>query len=424
VPAPQEPDPDAPGTGVPIGSECSGDEDCGAGGVCLSIESNAFGLGGGFPGGYCSAPCTNSCAAGAVCVGTSPDNRHCLKACSPAPLGGDCGERAELGCNAFSDDPTRGFCLADCNLGGECGDRVCDPSRGLCVDAPPGGGPTVPPAEPVIGNRCTAAQDCGSGFTCLSSDTNSFAGLGGMPGGYCSAECGLGTPCPDAGDRCLTFPDGNFCLRGCDPDAEDDCGARDDALCVALDPGQPTAGACVVLCTSDAQCGARICDPNLGLCVDPPVPECAQDEDCASTRVCQSGSCVAAPPPVPECTTDGDCPDGVCNPGTSVCIAPPAIPVGGSCSADTDCVGNLCLTLGGSKSCSAVCVWDTDQGCENYGVDAFCVLPLPAPNDDLGVCTELCNTAEDCVQAGYECVEIGATIKGRTGTCLPPAPSG
>jgi hypothetical protein len=42
----------------------------------------------------------------------------------------------------------------------------------------------------------------------------------------------------------------------------------------------------------------------------------------------------------------------------------------------------------------------------------------------LGVCTELCNTAEDCVQAGYECVEIGATIKGRTGTCLPPAPSG
>jgi hypothetical protein len=222
-------------------------------------------------------------------------------------------------------------------------------------------------------------------------------------------------------------------------------------LCVVLDPGQPTAGTCLALCVSDAECGARICDPNLGLCVDAPVPECAQDEDCASTQICQSGTCVAAPPPVSECASDGDCPgavcdlqlgqcvagpqpplectldedcpDGVCNPSTSACIAAPAIPVGGACSANADCVGNLCVTLAGSKSCSAACVWGTDQGCEAYGIDAFCVLPLPPPNDDLGVCTELCNTAADCAQAGYECVDIGVTISGRTGTCLPPAPA-
>ena len=231
VPATQEPDPDAPGAGVPIGNECSVDADCGAGGVCLSAQGDVFGLGGGFPGGYCSAPCTNSCAAGAVCVGTSADNRHCLKACSPGPLGGDCGPRPELGCSPFSDDATRGFCLADCNLGGDCGDRVCEPALGLCVDAPPGGDPT--------------------------------------------------------------------------------------------DPVEP-------------------------------VPECAQDEDCASSEVCQSGECVAAQPPPLACTLDEECTDGVCNPSTSLCIAAPAIPVGATCSADSDCVGNLCLTLAGSRSCSAV----------------------------------------------------------------------
>jgi hypothetical protein len=309
VPAAQEPDPNAPGTGVPIGSECSGDEDC-AGGVCLSAEGNAFGLGGGFPGGYCSVPCTNNCAAGAVCVGTSADNRHCLKACSPGPLGGDCGERPELSCNAFSDDPTRGFCLPDCNLGGECGARVCAPNLGLCIDAPPGGEPSEP------------------------------------PGG---------------------------------------------------EPSEPPGGE--------------------------PVPECAQDEDCLSSEVCEAGECVDGSQPPLACTLDEDCSDGVCDPSTSACIAAPPIPVGGACSTDSDCVGNLCLTLAGTNSCSAVCVWGTDQGCEQYGVDAFCVLPLPAPNDDLGVCTELCNSAEDCVQAGYECVEIGVTISGRTGTCLPPAPA-
>ncbi|HEU4582809.1 MAG TPA: hypothetical protein VFS67_31340 [Polyangiaceae bacterium] len=313
------PDPGAPGTGVPIGSECSGDEDC-AGGICLSAEGNVFGLGGGFPGGYCSVPCTNSCAAGAVCVGTSPDNRHCLKACSPGPLGGDCGERPELSCNAFSDDPTRGFCLADCNLGGECGDRVCSPNLGLCSDAPPGGG-----EEP--------------------------AGGGDNP--------------PGGGEE---------------PSGED--------------PEEPPVE---------------------------PVPECAQDEDCSSSEVCEAGECVADSPLA--CVLDDDCTDGVCDPSTSLCIAAPPIPVGGACSADGDCVGGLCLALAGTQSCSAVCVWGTDQGCENYGVDAFCVLPLPAPNDDLGVCTELCNTADDCVQAGFECVEIGVTISGRTGTCLPPAPA-
>jgi hypothetical protein len=246
-----------------------------------------------------------------------------------------------------------------------------------------------------------------------------------MPGGYCSAECGLGNPCPAAGDQCLTFPDGSFCLRGCTPGADEDCGPRGDAFCVVLDPDRPADGTCVALCASDAECGARICDPNLGLCVDAPVPECAQDEDCASPEICQSGSCVAVsePEPEPECASDGDCPGGVCNPSTSACIAAPAIPVGGACNVNADCAGDLCVTLAGSKSCSAACLWGTDQGCEPYGIDAFCVLPLPPPDDDLGVCTELCNTAADCAQAGYECVDIGVTISGRTGTCLPPAPA-
>ncbi len=388
VPVAQEP---APGTGVPIGKACSEDADC-AGGVCLSSETDALGLGGGFPGGYCSAPCTGSCTAGAVCVGTSDDNQHCMKACTPGAVA-DCADRPEFVCNPLRQG---GFCRADCQLGGDCGDRVCNPSNGLCAEAPPGTGPTEPPPELVVGDACASNDDCGSGLTCLTASDDPFGFGGGFAGGYCTAPC---TDSCAPGAVCAGPEGASLCLRQCSPApaGDGDCGDRPELTCTAFQ-NNPTQGYCLPDCALGGDCGSRVCAPELdGVCIDEPVPECAQDEDCSSGQVCQAGSCIAASPP---------------------------ISVGAACAANSDCAGGLCLTLAGSRFCSALCVWDTAQGCESYGSDAFCVLPLSsAPDETRGVCTELCNTAADCAQAGYECADIGVTISGRTGTCLPPAPA-
>jgi hypothetical protein len=138
-----------------------------------------------------------------------------------------------------------------------------------------------------------------------------------------------------------------------------------------------------------------------------------------------AGTCTVAPE---GCLADEDCGARVCDVIDGVCIDPPPLPIGAACSEDVECAGEtppqddtrLCLGLGGSTFCSAVCLWGTPLGCEAYGSDAFCVFPI---DDTLGACLELCNVPEDCVQTGYECLSIGTTINGRTGAGLPPHPA-
>jgi hypothetical protein len=127
------------------------------------------------------------------------------------------------------------------------------------------------------------------------------------------------------------------------------------------------------------------------------------------------------------CLADEDCGEGVCDVQDDVCIDAPPVAIGASCSEDVECTGQspadddtrLCLGLGGSNFCSGVCAWGTARGCEAYGTDAFCVFPI---DDVLGACLELCNAAEECEQNGYDCVDIGTSINGRSGACLPPPP--
>ena len=459
-----------PPAGPPIGSECSASAECGAGRECLTPDLDPFGLGGGLAGGYCSASCTGGVAcpeAGTTCVGIGEDGeRQCLRACSPAPAGdGDCGDRVGLICIPFGNNADAGFCLPDCTAGADCGALSCDAELGLCVEGSP--------VEPTTGNACSASSDCGAGLTCLSADTDSFAGAGGPPGGYCSATCGAGSPCPETGAVCVGIGGGaGICLRGCDPSALADCGGRDTLVCNSFTGGDPTVGFCVPQCNSDDDCGERVCGPD-GLCVDEPPPECVQDEDCSSTQVCVDGTCVPSPPGCSEdsectpgvcdlplgecvdattppecsldsqcgvrrcdtasgscvdavCTLDANCRAGVCNRVTGVCSAAPAISVGGSCTRNADCAGGRCLTLDGVTGlCSAVCTVGSDLGCEVYGSDAVCV-PLDPSQPTLNRCLELCNTGADCAQSSYECVPLGdatTVVNGRSGLCLPPVPA-
>jgi hypothetical protein len=382
-----------PLAGPPIGSECARAADCGAGRECLAQDADTFGLGGGLAGGYCSALCTNvACPeAGTVCVGVGDSAQHCLRACTPAPGGdGDCGERAGLVCVPFGNDQTTGFCLPDCRAGADCGALGCDPDLGVCVDGP------LP--EPSTGSACDSSDDCGAGLTCASQDTDSFAGAGGPPGGYCSATCTAQSPCPEAGAVCVGIGGGNgICLRACDPTADGDCGGRATVVCERFSNGDPALGFCRPQCNSSADCGERVCGPD-GLCVDAPVEECSQDEDCTpQPQSCVNGSCVPALQSR-ECSEDSECAPGVCNTDSGQCLPAPT-----RCTDDTSCgaqecdlASGLCVDPPGACNSSAQC--DAPQVCDTNAGE--CVAPPAECSADAECGVRRCDTASGaCVDA-------------------------
>jgi hypothetical protein len=204
-----------------------------------------------------------------------------------------------------------------------------------------------------------------------------------------------------------------FCRPQCNTDA--DCPGRacdlDSGFCVEAPP--------LPECQSDADCVDQVCDEATGTCVDAvePPPECQSDADCVD-QVCDelTGTCV----PEAACSADADCGDDVCNPITLACIDAPAIPAGGACTDDGECAGGICQPFEDSTFCTGLCEYDTHFGCEPYGSDVFCLVPL---DDFFGLCIELCDVPSDCVQAGYECVPVDPPVNGRTGGCLPPLPA-
>lgn len=348
-----------------IGKACDGDDDCGGNLFCISSASDPFRFPGGPARGMCSMGCEGAadCPGSGVCVNSSGDSGLCLRGCVLDGVD-NCGGRADLACAPIGD---RNACVPNCTSNDGCGDRVC--SGGLCVDAP----------EP----ECAADTDCPSGEVCA------------LPAGTCGPA-----PTPD----CTSDTD---CSGGqiCDLTSGD---------CVAAPPAP---------CTSDASCATGLlCDVATGNCVTPPPAACSSDAECATGLLCDLiiGECFT---PAPEpCVSDSECPGQVCNPSSGECRAAPAIPIGGACTAAAQCAGQVCPTLGGSRFCSGVCALGTQVGCEPYGSNAFCLLPLP--NDPgIGLCLGLCNTPADCAQPNYICTPLDGEIDGRTGACLPPPPA-
>lgn len=402
-----------------IGNACEQSSDCGAGLSCITATSDFLGIPASPAGGYCTSACGDdgSCPeAGTLCV-TRATFSQCLRACNPT-VADDCGGRDTLTCQAFATgNPTRGFCAPSCTSDGQCGERVCDPS-GLCVE----------PAEV----ECEADSDCQAGEVCLTD----FGTCLPLP-----AECLDDEDCAPGECDLET----NTCVDGppeCESDEQCAAGVCDTelGLCVAVPPA----------CSSDADCGVQVCDVELGVCVAPPEG-CTSDADCAAggggAQICDEalGLCVPVPPAclsdaecgglscdlelgvcvdVPACAQDADCPGGVCDPSAALCIAAPPVPAGGACLEDGECAGELCASVDGETSfCTAFCLLGSPIGCEPYGSDVFCLLPIAPDDNQVGVCIELCSTAADCAQPGYECFEIGTVINGRSGGCLPPLPA-
>lgn len=192
---------DAGTPGVSIGDPCTQQPGAcgGRGSFCIDETSN-------FPGGYCSATCTNAmCPVGAECLSIPDSGDFCFDACTDAS---QC--RAGYGCLAIGGLP----------------DRICWP-------VPPG---SMNPMGAPIGAACTSDQDCTSGLSCLDEPS-------GFPGGYCTAPyCDPTTnPCP-TGSECYAFSSlFSLCLATC-PTGGTQSTCRSDYQC--LGPvGQ--AGVCV-----------------------------------------------------------------------------------------------------------------------------------------------------------------------------------
>jgi hypothetical protein len=243
-----------------------------------------------------------------------------------------------------------------------------------------------------LGASCADDDDCGEGLRCLTAAATSPVLGGGAPNGCCTKDCLDDGDCPGLGSRCLTAgaDQPGECYLGCvlgpklgsidEPLSPDKCHGREDLRCAPAG-GEPV---CLPTCGTDAQCGARKCDPYLAACVDSPhtgkstgalCDENAPDEDgCAG--LCQTFT----------------------NDIASVCTSPCVL--GGPLEGD-DCGG---LDVG-------VCVYrPSDYGAGDFGrcaprctvhdecgnPDWWCVSPVYSDNG-------YCFTTDDCPNGGSDC---------------------
>lgn len=257
------------------------------------------------------------------------------------------------------------------------------------------------PLVSIVGASCASDTDCTGGATCLRADSNDYLGAGGPAGGYCSFSCTReADDCAshDAASFCAPLgPDqAGYCIRTClsqDPlEGEAKCLNRTDVACISVAAdgveqfnGQRQPGYCRPLCGSDAECPAgRVCHAQAHICTDAQIG---------------------------------------------------GAPIGASCSLDSDCSGYSCedRNTEGVGVCTATCVLGSLSGCgfaRDADRGAGCLTPLVAFGrfsegvGDLGLCRELCDTADECEQAGdgWICTPLSAPAVeffGKSGACVP-----
>jgi hypothetical protein len=265
-------------------------------------------------------------------------------------------------------------------IGGSAGTPVVD-----------GGGNTA-----AFGAACASDADCGGSLRCSKSSDNDISPGFGIPNGLCTRTCMTNSDCPALVGICVVFSQTattGICMQLCNlgqpasaADLGQKCRGRTDEACVAL----TTASACQPICTSDADCGTRKCDPSTGYCSDTGTPS----------------------------------------------------PVGAPCTQDTDCGGGFCLQFDppadGSPSpgfCSAVCRLGNVDVCgyrrtpisAGQGPVSSCVFASGSSSGlgDVGLCGQLCDTTSDCVPSpGWSCDLDPTNISlFNHGTCDPFNPT-
>jgi hypothetical protein len=136
----------------------------------------------------------------------------------------------------------------------------------------------------------------------------------------------------------------------------------------------PCANLCAaVVCAPLSACHtAGVCNPVTGLCSNPPAPfgtACDDADACTQVDTCQNGACVGAS--AVTCSALDACHDvGACDPQTGLCSNPPATDGtgcddGDPCTTADTCLSGLCGgTAGGCQSCV-----DGTQNQDETGID-------------------------------------------------------
>jgi len=165
----------------------------------------------------------------------------------------------------------------------DCGDDVCDPDTGDCV-------------------QCLVDADCDDGIFCNGAET--CVDKACQPG---DDPC-PGQMCDEGADSCVD------CLADADCDDGVFCNGAEACANGTCQPG-------------DDPCPGQMCDEGADSCVD-----CLVDADCDDGDLCTDDACVEG---VCE-NTPVDCGDDVCDPDTGDCV---------QCLVDADCdEGKICDT--------------------------------------------------------------------------------
>lgn len=274
--------------------------------------------------GAVGSPCATTC--------TQPSDGGSLSCIAPfRPDGGSAPKICSAGCDPglVGRCPDPYVCKASTQISGQSG--ACLPSYGDAVTQ--------------VGKPCQGNGECGSANgLCITQINNAWRD------GYCTQQCGGGSPeCP-AGAQCADFGGGALrCIKTCRPGTGD---CRAGYACLLVAQGFPAL--CLNACYSDADCnGGAASGSNL-------------------CRLC----------------------DGVCLAKQS-----PTAQIGDSCTADSQCgVGQLCIRLKANSSQVGVCSQTCANACSTCPNGSACHL---LTGSDEPWCLRSCTTGS--CPAGQQC---------------------
>lgn len=239
----------------------------------------------------------------------------------------------------------------------------------------------TPPSPPCVpqpqtttcaGQCATVTNNCGTAVDC--------------------GPCACTPPCP----QCQTCDE---TTGTCQPEA-DDTPCDDGDACTQTDTCQ--GGLCVgsdpVVCAASDPCHvAGRCDPQTGMCDDPPAPDgtaCDDHNACTTNDQCQGGVCTGT---VVTCPADACHIPGTCDPQSGTCSAPTPKTDGTSCGGGQVCCGGSCVGCCGDGNCP-----NDRPVCQNHS----CVAPA---------CTSTADCPANTLCDGGTCQRCDVTCP--SGTC-------
>lgn len=304
-----------------VGKTCATGSDTCTGGTCASeLTGGTLGRLGAplpAPNGYCTAACTGDaqCGEGGVCFGTVfGSNGECRRKCK---ANGDCGEGQECATTNLNFEGDAGAQLEQFKAADTCQPLPSVTKLGANV----------------AGKSCSANSDCGEG-TCNT-----------LGGSYCTGACSSNGDCGEGG-VCIRglYGSAGRCEEACstDTDCQNDangwgCGGGETKYCIVKADPLPTGtvGKACTPATASADCGPGSCRQRGfsnetypgGYC----IASCTADADCGSDGACINGTtCMKKCSSATECRPEYECKKHPSARGTSPTICFPKAGTGNS----------------------------------------------------------------------------------------------